>query len=86
MVSKGEKERLMDRKVVSCPVEGTWLVNDAIPMIGKSGASGIAVHFYWGRGGWWQCEKCGAFIDTTRTSCEHVRAVEGYEMKKGESG
>jgi len=75
----------MDRKVVSCPVEGAWLVNEGAPAFGKTLASGVAVYFHWGRGGWWECERCGAFVNNMRAPCEHVRAVESYEVKKADS-
>ena len=84
MVSEEKKERLMERKVVSCPVEGTWLVNDGSPAFGKTPACGIAVYRYTGRGGWWACELCGAFIHNTKEPCEHLKAVGTYEAGKAE--
>ena len=65
----------MNRKVVSCPVEGTWLVNDSVLAFGKSPASGVAVYRYQGRGGWWTWERCGSYVNNTREPCVHIKAV-----------
>ena len=83
MVSEERKERLMERKVVSGPVAGTWLVNDSTVGFGKSQASGVAVYFYQGRGGWWACEKCGSFVNNTKEPCEHLKAVGTYAAGQG---
>jgi hypothetical protein len=79
-----ERENLMGRKVVSCPVAGTWLVSDSVLGLGKTKASGVAVYWYGGRGrgGWWQCEACGVFIHNTKEPCDHVIAVGAYAVRE----
>ena len=65
--------------VTDCPVPGTWLVREPGPIpLGQTEASAsTAVHHYprGEFGGWWSCEDCGSSRGTTRTDCQHVRAV-----------
>ena len=76
------KTRLNQDLVVSCPIEGTWLVNDRVLGTGKGSASGVAVYYY-SKANYWQCEQHGASIGSTRDDCVHIKAVELYRSSNG---
>jgi hypothetical protein len=68
----------MKSLVVSCPVEGTFIVNTLPIPIGKTVAGGVVVHErIWG----YECEDCGTARLTTRPDCPHVAAVIGYRER-----
>lgn len=75
----------MTLKVVSTPLEGTWLVRDAnqiVPM-GKTETDVSVPVWKYGKdtGGWFVCGECGGFAGRIRADCDHVRAVK--QQQKG---
>jgi hypothetical protein len=58
--------------IVSCPIEGSYLVNEFPLPMGKTLASGVAVYDY---NGHWVCEDCGSSDGSTKRHCRHVGAV-----------
>lgn len=73
------KEIGMNQKVMACQVPSAWLVEGIRPLAGNGDNSRVTVYFYGGKGGWWQCDSCGLFVDRQSSPCPHVRAVENYE-------
>jgi len=62
--------------VVTCPIDGTYLVRDEtqpIP-VGKSPVDVSTVVFRYRFG--WVCGSCGYSGDTTRAGCEHIKAAQ----------
>ena len=62
--------------VVSCPIEGTYLIRDEtqpIPL-GKTPISQSVVVYEYGFG--WVCGSCGYSAHTSRPACDHVAAAQ----------
>ena len=62
--------------VVSCPIEGTYLIRDEtqpIPL-GKT-ATDVSTVVYRYRFGW-VCGTCGYSGDTSRAGCDHIMAAQ----------
>jgi len=62
--------------VVTCPIEGTYLVRDeAQPIpLGKTATDvSVVVHQY--RFGW-VCGECGYAAAANRSECQHIRAAQ----------
>jgi len=55
--------------VVTCPIEGTYLVHEH----DQRPVEGIAVHKY---STWWACQRCGAVTDE-RKDCQHIKLIKG---------
>ena len=61
--------------IITCPIEGTYLVqpDGPIPVGQTASSASVVVHKYdFG----WVCNECLPTINTTRTFCLHVRKVQ----------